>query len=260
MKKSKIQDFLKVDIIRIITNRAQLYLILGVVLSLFFSLESFEDIGKSVLYLFDNATSRIGNIIIFIFCTCAYAPSLSEDLETHYLRYTIIRGNLRKYIISKVLVIFVSAVIIMTLGCILFAIIASFFGPWQDTDTAEFIINYGLYGWAINSGHILVWIALYSFQRGILAGILALSSTYLSLFVPNKMLVITGPALIYQVILECGYGIYSKFSILDPIIIFNANYSTIKSDFMAFLWALTVGIISSLILVVAISKKIRGKL
>lgn len=65
-------------------------------------------------------------------CASAFAAVFCEDLENKYLRYSIGRGNLKKYVLSKVIVIYVSSIITMILGTLLFIMYLRLQLPWTS--------------------------------------------------------------------------------------------------------------------------------
>lgn len=108
-----------------IAKKYPLYLaIAGVAVSFIFSLENyaFEKgmVNFNVMDTYIYAVEMSGKMIAYAFCASAFAAVFCEDLENKYLRYSIGRGNLKKYVLSKVIVIYVSSIITMILGTLLF--------------------------------------------------------------------------------------------------------------------------------------------
>ena len=67
-----------------------------------------------------------------LYTSSAFAAVFCEDLENKYLRYSIGRGNLKKYVLSKVIVIYVSSIITMILGTLLFIMYLRLQLPWTS--------------------------------------------------------------------------------------------------------------------------------
>lgn len=77
-------------------------------------------VNFNVMDTYIYAVEMSGKMIAYAFCASAFAAVFCEDLENKYLRYSIGRGNLKKYVLSKVIVIYVSSIITMILGTLLF--------------------------------------------------------------------------------------------------------------------------------------------
>lgn len=83
--------------------------ILGVAATLFFSMESRELKNGNVMFSYFYATEMSGFMIAYVFCAFPYAASLCEDLEHKYVRYQTVRGSLKRYVASKVGVVYLSS-------------------------------------------------------------------------------------------------------------------------------------------------------
>lgn len=120
-----------------IAKKYSLYLaIAGVAVSFIFSLENyaFEKgmVNFNVMDTYIYAVEMSGKMIAYAFCASAFAAVFCEDLENKYLRYSIGRGNLKKYVLSKVIVIYVSSIITMILGTLLFIMYLRLQLPWTS--------------------------------------------------------------------------------------------------------------------------------
>ena len=153
----------------------------------------------------------------------------------------MIRGNLRSYVFSKMLVIFISSVLAMGIGITCFAVCCAVSMRWLDEGTGEYILQFGGYRYFLEHGHYLLWFLLYGIQWGMLAGILSMAATFCSLFLTNKMLVYSVPVLLYQILTEFGADSFRRAAAFDPRVIFDARYNIWNSDFKMFTWALAQG-------------------
>lgn len=248
--------YLYAEFNRIVKGKRFYLAIAGVTAALFFALEGSIDFNSSVLYVFTSATYKAGFVAVFIFCACPSATCFSEDLEANYIRYVIIRGTLKRYVLSKVIAIFLSSIFIMTAGCTLFALICRVWLPWQDADSVHNIVSSGSFRIFLEYDTKWLWFAAYGVQRGILAGILALMSSYISLYITNRMIVFAAPAFIYQLILELGFGFFNDLGIFHPVLVFDAQYNIFYHDSLSFLWAVALGIIFAILIGFAIYKKV----
>lgn len=138
MKRSqKMPHYLLADIHRILHRKETYAAVAGVTAALFFSMEDISNIGESVLYVVLSATYHAGFMLTFVFCALPYATAYSEELESHYMRYLVGRGSLKNYVFSKTVTTFLSAVLVMGAGCMIFAQICSLWLPWMDSITFE---------------------------------------------------------------------------------------------------------------------------
>ncbi len=108
--------------------------ILGVAATLFFSMESRELKNGNVMFSYFYATEMSGFMIAYVFCAFPYAASLCEDLEHKYVRYQTVRGSLKRYVASKVGVVYLSSVLAMVLGSMLFVAYCRTQGPWVNEE------------------------------------------------------------------------------------------------------------------------------
>jgi len=250
--------YLRTDMLRIITDRRLYIAIIGTVIALFFALEG-RDFAVSVLYVFIAATGRVGFAIVYVFCAYPFASCFSEDLGNNYIRYALIRGNLKEYVRAKVVWIMLTAIFVLSVGCTLFALICRIWMPWSDSNIMEYMLSSCMFRYFLVEGPDVLWYTLYGVQQGILAGILALVSSYVSLFVTNKMIVLVIPGLFHQILIEFSYGMTENLSFFQ-LYVFNPEYKTFENDLLSFGWALILGLLCTMIIACAIYKKVRRRI
>ena len=109
--------YLKTDIRRLIKNYPIYLAIVGVAVSMWFSLEDYAFtegmVNGNALDTYGFAVSMSGIMIAYAFCAFSYATVFCEDLEYKYARYSINRGNTWKYVVSKAVVVYGASVITM---------------------------------------------------------------------------------------------------------------------------------------------------
>ncbi len=202
--------YFRTDIRRMLKSYGIYAAILGVAVSMFFSLENVGLINGNVLFTFRFATSMSGMRVAYVFCALAYAASFCDDLEYKYVRYQTIRGSLKAYVASKVCVIFLSSVVVLVLGSLLFVLLCRIQGPWVGPDMGGIG---GTYEGLIESGHYIWYCAFYALQLGLLGGILSVLAALFSLYITNKGMVFVLPVLIYQILGEAaGSGKFSVYA------------------------------------------------
>lgn len=250
--KPSIIDYLRLDINRIIKGNRILFAVAGAVLSLFFSLEGQFDSQLSVYGTFQYASMAMGFVLLFSFCAYPYAGSLVEDFEKKYIYYQVMRGSMVKYIISKVIVIMLSSIMVMALGCCLFALFYSNICPWKEQDWNAENNKTVVFGYLLKLDLDFFWYFLYGLQRGIYSGILSLGAAFLSLYLSNKMFVLIIPVLLNQFLTEIFSLYKGDLLIMRPMVIFNAHFSS-----SSFLWSIFIGIIAMCILGSLIHRRIK---
>lgn len=211
--------YFKTDIRRLVKNYPMYLAILGVAGSLLFSLENsaFEPgmVNENAMDTCIMAMESSGVMIAYAFCAFAFAPVFCEDLEQRYLRYSIGRGNRKKYVVSKAGVIYLASAAAMILGMGLFGLYVRFRLPWT-VDGVCYLAEGGLYGSLLEKGWYAAYLFLCALQMGMLAGTLSLLAAFVSLFVTNKMIILITPVLAYQVLLEFRGSGWANVMIFNP--------------------------------------------
>lgn len=260
MYQNKISRYLCSDLLRVLQSKRIFWAISCTIAVIFFALEGSMDFTASVLYAFTSATYKAEFYAVFIFCAFPAAGCFSEDLEGNCLRYSVIRGDLKRYVVSKIIIIFFTGVFVMAVSCFLFGFLCRIWLPWQDSDTKEVLMTSGGLRCFLKGNTEYLWLLFYGVQQGMLAGVLALLSSLLSLFVTNKMLVFASPVFFYQMIDELGYGFFGDLGKLRMSSIFDASYSLFDSDLISFLWAALYSLTLAVLLSFIIYKKVRKRL
>lgn len=189
----------------------------GIVLVFFYSLEK-RGLRNSVLESYIASVNGSGIHIAAVFCAGAFATSLCEDFEHRYVYYEVIRGDSKKYLFSRVLAIYLSAVLVMLAGTMIFCCISSLFVPWaRVSDSVYNLALNGSYRGCILSGHYLTYCLLFSLQLGMYMGILAVAASFLSLFTTNMGLILSFPILLDQFFIELPSNNVLSFAAFCPI-------------------------------------------
>ena len=109
--------YFRSDLHRLLKNYPLYLAVLGVAAALWFSLENYafqeEMVNGNVLDTYIMSTNMSGIMIAYAFCAFPYAAAFCEDLENKYARYSINRGNARRYAVSKSVVIYGSSAVTM---------------------------------------------------------------------------------------------------------------------------------------------------
>lgn len=165
-------------------------------------------------------------MLVFAMATVPYAHAFIEDFERKNIYQVITRTNLKKYIISKTATIFVSAMLVIAVSMLAFVFLLRLQGHEWMSDYVLWDIEMNGGGaselewwWLLEQHYDWVFYLIAGFQMGLLAGIVALVASYVSLFVKNKMMIMVFPVICLYVmytylegVLGYGYGIYSLFN------------------------------------------------
>lgn len=248
------QDFLCGDFRRALLSIRFPIGVLGVAFALFYSLYRMSDI-TSVYTAYIDALYFIPFALALMFCAFPFSGSLIEDIEYKYIQLLAMRGSLKKYTVSKVVLIYMSSVAVMILGTVLFAGLAHLQVPWELKDEYLYMDIFTEVLWK-NGCHVLFF-AAHSFFIGLLAGNLALLAAYVSLFWQEKLLVIALPFFIYYLTIYYEYGIFGNIAWLDIRQIFNLSYNVWNNQVYSILWPMVVSLFIAVVIGRGIYKKLR---
>lgn len=243
---------------RLLKNYPIYLAVLGVALSLLLSLESyaFQEgmVNCNVVDTYFRAVNSQGQMIAYVFCAVPFAAVFCEDLEHRYLRCSIGRTSVKKYVLSKAVTIYACSVLVMILGTVLFLIYVSIQTGWtSDSFQKDFYVA-GMYRSLILEEHYAVYMILCALQRGMLAGALSLFASFVSLFISNKMVTFVTPVLAYQILQQFAGNGWAAVQLFDPAI------WSFDSDFQYFLLVSGVCIIPSVLFTGGIYAKIKARL
>jgi len=156
-------------------------------------------LDTDVLYVFSLVMYGMPAMIILVCGAAAFADSLCEDLEHQYILQQIIRGDVEKYVAARILSIFCITITATALGIFLFASILHISLPWADTSGLQYdyLIHAGGFRFFLINGLYPLYFFCCGLQYGVLVGILALWAACLSMFISNRMFVLSAPMIIY---------------------------------------------------------------
>lgn len=186
--------YLKTDFYRIITSwrfyagivgTGLLYLLagyqLGVVPNVYMS------------YLYNGFLSTA--ILAYVFCSVPFSGCFIEDREHGYWLPAIQKGSLRDYIYSKVLSCFLSGVLTMVAGTLLFSFLLRLRLPFfQEFEGMDAVRMADRFGFLIREKTILLYFLCSAAVNGMLGGLFSVIAAFLSLYEPYRIFVICAPA------------------------------------------------------------------
>lgn len=204
---------------------------LGVTFAMFFSIYRMTNV-TSVYGAYVDAIYFIPFMLAMTFCAIPFGGSVNEDVECKFLNILLLRGSTIKYVISKVIIIYISAIVTMMLGVFIFVIIIHCKVPWEEAIVAEdAMLN--ILG---ESTHGLVYFILHSFFMGLLAANLSIVSAVFSLLWPDKLLQISMPFLLYYLLIYYSGELFPGLPQLNIQFMFNPSYDTWNNKKMSFIF------------------------
>lgn len=236
MKEKINTKYLIIDFLRLF-RRKEFYLGIVAAAIVMIATAGGENVSlDSTLAVMITTVPQMGFLLSYIFCALAYGTLYCDDLENKYIRYEAIRGNLKKYVCSKTIVIFVSSLCIITMGFFIFVCYYSFLPPVDETGLSLVMDSFRL----LKNGHYMTWFLLYGFQWGIWGGCLSVIAAFLSLYISNRLLVLAVPVLIDQTIREIGLETLPIW--INPTALFDGSHGFLYgNDGIMLLWAFTFG-------------------
>ncbi len=253
-------SYLKVEMLRGLRSYKFLFSILMVIGILFIG--TLEGISTDVSVYYTFRIVMIGGAIIVMLAAGAfsYADSLHEDLEKKYMMQQVLRKNLKLYCISKTISIFILSMLTVALGIFFFTLILRSGVPWITEFELEPGGRYELdvigtrFTWALESKNFPLFYLLYGLQYGVLAGNLAIISSLIGLFLPNRMLIYASPMILYYMVEVFLHE--SELRIMGVASIFDGFIDYFEHDVMS----VGITIFISLIIIILVATGIYHKL
>lgn len=179
-------------------------------------------LDADVLYVFSIVMYGMPAMMILVCGAIVFADSLCEDMEHKYALQQVIRGDLKTYVTARLLSIFCATILSTALGVFLFAGMLHIRLPWADRAGLQYdhIIHAGGLRIFLTHGMYPAYYFCYGLQYGALVGIMAVWAACLSIYVPNRMLVLSAPMILYYfmdyALAELSSGALSMGLIFSP--------------------------------------------
>lgn len=245
------------DLCRVFESKRILAAIIMVTMIL--TVASFEGISlnEDVLYTFSIVMYGMPAMVILIAGTFVYGDSICNDIEHKYMINIILKSSHREYVLSKMLVIFITAITTISIGILCYVWILHFFMPWMriNGNQYEFLMQNGSFRYFLGKKMFTFYFLLYGIQYGLLAGNLAVFSAYLSLFITNKMLVLATPFLCYYFIDFVLADFLNEQITLATV--FSASNNLMHDDFKSFVFSVALSAIFLTIIGILANKKMK---
>lgn len=253
--KKKATHYFKTDLERLLKRYGFYISVLGVAMALFFALEDYGVINNSVMDTYISGTEMSGMMLVYIFCAFPYAPVIVEDIENKYVRCQLIRGDLRRYVASKIFVIYASSIVVMVAGTCVFLALLRTQIAWEDPFASDLgVLMAGSYADLLLEKRYFLYCFFYSLQLGLLAGTLSVFAAFVSLYISNKVTVLAIPMLAYQILLNAsGTATINIFS-------FRAYNKIFSNNFCHFSAVVCLSLLPVFLCTAGIYKKLKDRL
>lgn len=244
--------YVKVNLLQITKSWLWAVGIIGVTVSLFFSLQT-DGLQNDVVSTYTFSVAMTGWLISFSFCAFVYATAFCEEMNHKYIRYNVIRGNLKSYVAAKAVAIYLSSLFTMFLGTFLFLLICRMQIPWTDWGSANYGVLYaGCYANILKGNHPLLYCLMLSVHLGLLAGFLSLIAALCSVYISNRILILVAPIFAWRLLAEININGYSIYD-FEGAKVFDADWKT-------FLYLFGITVLGACLVTVGIYKSIKQKL
>lgn len=240
--RGNVKSYLKMDFYRMLTSKYFGIGILGVVGVYGFSLVQLKSQDVYLLNYYIKFYSTY--MLLLIFGAVAYSNAMMEDLEYKNYYLQIQKGSFRKYIWSKVITAFISAVIVMVLGTSIFCLMAHFkmslLSP--DNDMLEYLAEGDYLSQLITPETIFWYLIADAAMTGLMAGIFSVFAMWLSLFVKNQMFTVMVPIVGFYFFVNYFTRIFGENDYFKLNVIYISNGKIFETSFSCFCYALFVAV------------------
>lgn len=255
-------NYFKTDIYRLWhSGRLFLGAALVYVAMMFNSLLYFRSVDVLLLYFRTRVLST--TVLVYIGCAVPFATVFVEDFNRKYAVPQVVRGKVPFYVLSKVLMCFISSILSMAVGMTLFVFTYSFKYPLCVVGTSifDFYASHDIFGGLLTSGHYMLYFLASACLTGMFGGLLSILAMYLSLFVKNKLYVISIPMIAHYFIDNYILNWLKLPYYFSPVYIFSSEmgaweYSSVKSV----LYACGVSAVGIVVFTLLITKRVGKEL
>lgn len=187
-------------------------------------------------YLYNGMFSTY--IFCFAFCALSFSGCFVEDGEYGYWNLAIQKGGLSKYVWSKICTCFISGIATMVLGIIIFLLLLSLKVPlYMDYSWLVFERPEDTFGFLIYEDTIVLYFICSAVKSGMLGGLFAVLSAFLTLFERNRLFTISVPIVGYYFIENTVSNILKLPSICNIWLIYSAGHSLFHNTLLDMAYA-----------------------
>ncbi len=257
-----LKKYFLIDLKRgILSSRCLFSIFLVIIVFWVFTLEEAPFTEEYVVRIFSSVINS-GAFLVGLSCgAVAFASSLCEDVERKYLTQQIIRGGIKPYVTARVSSIFIITSLVVCTGVFVYAISLRMVFPWilesaVESGYYEVLLN-GRLSVVAEAGNYPIYYLLYAAQHSLLSGNLAIWAAYISLFIQNRMIVMSSPMLLFYLLDSLTIQLFPEF--LGVYNIFSPEISLFDNDLKSFALIILISSINICILKVLTERRIRRK-
>ena len=218
--------------------------------------------SEDVLYLFIHVWGRSTTPLLAMVVTAVpYVSSYCEDVEGHFLRYSIKRVGIRNYVMSKLLAVFCTSFLVVVAGSTLFLARQSIELPLAAANSIA-VENFkpeSCFGWLLPE-HTVLYMSVQLFLDGLYCGAMSVLALALSTFVRNSYGVFAIPFLLNYVFIY----LFSRISADYPMLYLERIYNSAAGTYtdhpvLLIAYAVFVTLLLSAVGCLVMWKKIKGE-
>lgn len=251
--------YLKIDFYRLVTSH-QFYI--GIVgMAVLYYLASFQfvffDVGTPYICIKMSSVA----IIAYAFCAVPFSGCYIEDEENHFWYLAVQKGSIKKYAWSKTLICFFGAVLTMMIGVALFALIMQTQVPlFLDDGIIIDLREADAFGFLLYHDTAFFYFICSAGLNGLLGGIFALLSAYLSLYEKNRLFTICAPIIGYYFIENFLTETLNLPDLADLEVIFSSDLSLFDNVFLDVSYAVVAAAAALIIIGILTVRKIEREI
>ncbi|MBO5303506.1 MAG: hypothetical protein J6A92_05595 [Lachnospiraceae bacterium] len=191
------RKYLKMDINRAVCAKDFYIGILCVICACWFCTYQMKE--YDVYTMFTYISWQGTYTLVYAAAVISYAAVFLEDAEYQFWNLSVLRGDFKSYVWAKVLACFFVSTLTMTLGMTIFCFLWHLKNPWSHfaASDMEVIQNMDCFRNLMKPETITLYFICGALLRSLLAGILSLIAAYVSLYIKNRLFVLTVPVVAY---------------------------------------------------------------
>ncbi len=245
---------LRMDCWRAFTSVGFLLAVFGMLLALLFNTSTERavmDSGEAdVLYLYVVAHFQSFLVLYVILAALPYATSFCTDWNYQFIRFAVIRSNIKKYGISRVIICALSGGAAVALGELLFILFFRLNLPLVNTQNPVFeSICSTFYGDLLVSGHFIAYFASRIIVISSAAAVFAVLALLISTYITNVFVTLGFPLVAFYSLINLSGQIglpkwLNLYSILFGTCLETPTASVIYSFFSCSLLCVLLGVLA----------------
>lgn len=252
-------SYLKSDIRRCVNGKEFWIGNLCCFLILYFSGSDYVKYAGSVWVILNIVVGTMPFLLLLSFASMTYSDCFCADRENKYIQQMLIRGDLWPYVVAKTIVIQVSTMLTLLLSTVIYVLYMRIQWPlFSETEKKEL----DLYLYTSMSDMPYLYIMAEFLKFAILAGVLGILAAYISLYIQNRLLLLTVPLMVYYYAMNYTGRLKGDFLRFRIEFVYTPFFGSFIWDhaYQSYLWAAALAAILAVILNIAIIKKIRKDL